>query len=268
MFDRDSKAHQRLVPKLQRVVIADPNPNTARMLTDLMRDIARSHVWVAPTVERALTLAQSCDPQVIFAELANGEFDGLDFTRRLRRSKLATRQVPVIITTSAATAAGILAARDAGVHEFLRLPYSLKALVRRLEIVTLKERDWIEAVGYIGPDRRRFNSGEYNGPLKRRADGDETPVEARINQALKIIKSAVAAIETDQDQALRAMLTQANTLQTTSTEFHMTLAASEFYRHLIVAVQHGGEIKKAEAEAWTKPLLAFLSKSDSEVRAA
>ena len=268
MFDSENKSYRRMAPKLQRIVIADPNPNSARMLTEILRDIARSHVWVAPTVERAMKLAQTCDPQVVFTELADDDFNGLDFARRLRRSELATRQVPVIVTTGSATAAGILAARDAGVHEFLRKPYSMKDLVRRLEVVTLKDRDWIEAVNYIGPDRRRFNSGEYDGPLKRRSDGDETPHQTRINQALKIIKSAVAAIELDRDQAMRAMLTQATSLQAISTDFHMTLAASEFYRHLTLAVQRGGAIKKAEAESWTKPLLTFLSKSDSEVRAA
>jgi hypothetical protein len=48
-------------------------------------------------------------------------------------------------------AGAILAARDAGVHEFLRKPYSMKDLVRRLEAVTLRDRDWVEGVGYIGP---------------------------------------------------------------------------------------------------------------------
>ncbi len=268
MFDGENKAYKRMAPKLQRIVIADPNPNSSRMLTDILRDIARSHVWVATTIDKALKLAQTCDPQIVFTELADGGFDGLDFTRRLRRSELAARQTPVIMTTGAATAAGILGARDAGVHEVLRKPYSLKDLVRRLEVVTLKERDWIEAVNYIGPDRRRFNTGEYDGPLKRRSDGDETPHQARINQALKIIKSAVSSVETDRDQAMRAMLTQATGLQAISTEFNMTLAASEFYRHLTLAVQRGGAINKAEAEAWAKPLLAFLPASDRAAQAA
>ena len=64
------------------------------------------------------------------------------------------------------------------------------------------------------------------------------------------------------------MLTQATGLQAISTEFNMTLAASEFYRHLTLAVQRGGAINKAEAEAWAKPLLAFLPASDRAAQAA
>ena len=43
-------------------------------------------------------------------------------------------------------------------------------LFRRVENVTCKSRPWIEAVMYVGPDRRRFNSGEFAGAKKRRSD--------------------------------------------------------------------------------------------------
>nr|6SFT_A Chain A, Two-component receiver protein CleD [Caulobacter vibrioides NA1000] len=33
-----------------------------------------------------------------------------------------------------------------------------------------KPREWVEAVAYVGPDRRRFNSADYKGPRKRKAD--------------------------------------------------------------------------------------------------
>ena len=52
----------------------------------------------------------------------------------------------------------------------MRKPFTIKDLERRLEAVTLKPRDWVEAVQYVGPDRRRFNSAEYKGPRKRKAD--------------------------------------------------------------------------------------------------
>ena len=67
----------------------------------------------------------------------------------------------------------IKGARDAGAHEFLRKPYTIKDLFKRVENVILKPRDWIEAQMYVGPDRRRFNSESYTGARKRKA---ETPV--------------------------------------------------------------------------------------------
>jgi len=260
LFDGDKKSFAKMAPKLKRVLIADPQPASVRLLSELLRDIASSHIWTAQTTAAGLKLAESCDPQLIVVELGDDRVDGLGLTRKLRRSHFACRKAPVIAVTGAATAASILAARDAGVHEFLRKPYSVKDLVRRLEAVTLKDRDWVEAVGYIGPDRRRFNSGEYAGPLKRRNDGSETPYQQKISQALKIIRAAVAAAETDPEQALRAMLAQATTIQSIATDFHLTLAASEFYRHLARAAHAGGGFSREEAERWAAPLLTFLPK--------
>lgn len=247
-------------PRLKRILIADPQPASARMFSELMRDIAQSDIWIASSTERALTLAETCDPQIIVVELGDDRLDGLGFTRKVRRSTWSCRKAPIITITGAATAGMILAARDAGVHEFLRKPYSVKDLVRRLEVVTLRDRDWVEGVAYIGPDRRRFNSGDYAGPLKRRTDGSETPYQQKINQALKIIRAAAAAAETDPQQAMRAMLTQATTLQAVATDFKLTLAASEFYRHLTKAVSAGAPLTRPDAERWAQPMLAFLPK--------
>jgi DNA-binding response OmpR family regulator len=258
LFDGEKRSYAKMQPLLKRVLIVDPQPAGARLLVDLMRDFARSYCWVATDTERALKIAQTYDPQLLVVEVGDPRVDGLAITRALRRSTWSARQAPVIAIAGLATAASILAARDAGVHEFLRKPYSLKDLVRRLEAVTLRERDWVEGIRYIGPDRRRFNSGEYSGSLKRRDDGSETPYQQKINQALKIIQAAVAASETDPQQALRAMLAQANFLQTTAIDFRITLAASEIYQKLTRAVQSGERLSRADAERWAAPLLACL----------
>src|SRR5947208_252434 len=160
LFNADAKVVQRMAPQLKRVLVVDPQPAGARLIGELMRDIARSQIWVAETNEKAIRLAGSYDPHIIFAEMGPTPVDGIAFTRELRRSTLAARYAPVIMITGQATAAGILAARDGGVHEFLRKPFTMKDLLRRLEAVTLRQRDWVEAVCYVGPDRRRFNSGD------------------------------------------------------------------------------------------------------------
>ena len=260
MLDGDRRTIELMKPKLKRVLIADPQPASARLFSELMRDIAYSHVWIATNTERALKIAETSDPQIIVVELGDDRVDGLGITRKIRRSTWPCRKAPIITITGSATAGMILAARDAGVHEFLRKPYSTKDLLRRLEAVTLRDRDWVEGVGYIGPDRRRFNSGDYAGPLKRRTDGTETPYQQKVNQALKIIRAGVAASETDPHQAMRAMLAQATILQDIATDFKMTLAASEFYRHLVKAVSSGARLTREDAERWAKPMLAFLPK--------
>lgn len=207
MFDSDAKTYERMAPHMRRILIIDPVPAQVRLLTDLLRNIAPCQVWSAPTIDKGMELAKMVDPQVILAD-QSPSVDGAKFTKVLRRSELRVRQAPVIIMTADATAGTIIAARDAGVHEFLRKPFTIKDLVRRLEACTLRGRDWVEAVQYIGPDRRRFNSGDYSGPLKRRSDNPATPDAARLSQALKILKAGIGAVDSDPAQALRAMRAQ------------------------------------------------------------
>ena len=270
MFDNDAKIIQRMAPMLQRVLIVDPHVANARIMGELIRSMIRCQVWGAPSAEKGLKLAGSVGPDVIFVELAAEGLDGVAFARKLRRSNLACRQVPVIMMTGQATAAGILAARDAGVHEFLRKPFTVKDLVRRLEAVTLRPRDWIEAVDYVGPDRRRFNSGDYSGPLKRRSDLPPMADAARTSQALKIIRSAIDAVEKDPTQALRALSAQAAELKSSGVkagDMKLTQGAIEFARYLD-GVEKAGGFDVAELKRQAAPLLAYLPKDDTGSAAA
>jgi len=263
LFSADAKVVQRMSPLLQRVMVVDPQPASARLIGELMRDIARSQIWVAESNEKAIRLAGSYDPHIVFVELKSGEVDGVAFTRELRRSHLAARYAPVIMVTGQATAAGILGARDAGVHEFLRKPFTMKDLLRRLEAVTLRQRDWVEAVNYVGPDRRRFNSGDYSGALKRRSDNSATPDAERLAQALKILRSAIAAILTDPSQAMRSMQAQVAELRKCGmsvADLKLTTAAIDFGRYLDEIEKKGTPYDDAALEAKAGPLLAYMPK--------
>jgi two-component system, response regulator PdtaR len=170
VFNTNPKALERLAPRLQRVLIVESTPAAGRLLADLMKEMGARQILFASTLSRALGLVEESEPQLIFTEFAGPQFDGLELTRTLRRSQMAARKSPIIMVTAEATAASIIAARNAGVHEFLRKPFTAGDLFRRVDNVINKPRDWIEAQMYVGPDRRRFNAGEYAGSRKRRAD--------------------------------------------------------------------------------------------------
>jgi len=211
VFVADPKMLQRIGARMQRVLIVDPLPAGAKLLSELLRDVCHCQIWTATDHDRGLILAERVDPHIVFVEQCAG-VDGAAFTRALRRSEFACRRAPVILICSEATASAIIEARDAGVHEFLRKPFTIKDLMRRLEAVTLRRRDWIEGIAYVGPDRRRFNSGDYAGPLKRRVDHSTTGDDARLVQAVRILKAALEAVDRDPRQALRSMLAQAEEL--------------------------------------------------------
>ncbi|MDP3852159.1 response regulator [Phenylobacterium sp.] len=266
MFNDDYKLVQRMAPLMQKVLIVDPAPASARLLAELMRNIAPVQLWNAVSTRKGLDAARQVNPQMIFVELQGQDVDGVDFARQLRKSDIACRMAPVIMITATATPSGIMAARDAGVHEFLRKPYTAKDLLRRLEAVTLRPRDWVEAVQYIGPDRRRFNSGDYTGPLKRRSDAIATTDEARIIQALKILKSAVPAVTSDPRQAMRAMMAQMVELHRAANglkDLKLAAMATDFQRYLAIVTDRG-VMDQAEIAREAAALLTLLPSEDTE----
>lgn len=215
MFAADARRLTQIEPALRRVLIVEPSTAAARLLWDVLKGLGTRNIIIEPDEYGALEQARQMEPSLIFTERLGQRLDGERLVRTLRRSSLSCRMAPIIMVTADATAASIKGARDVGVHEFLRKPFTSADLFRRIETVALKPRDWIEAVGYVGPDRRRFNAGAYAGPRKRRAD---TPLTAEAaaaavrDQAMLILAASVTQFDTDPSQALRAIRQQAETL--------------------------------------------------------
>ncbi|WP_420470823.1 response regulator [Brevundimonas sp. FT23042] len=217
MFSVDRRILARIEPVTKRVLIVDPNPHAARLLTDIVKALGARDVIVEAEESRALKAAAALEPGLIFTERTGPGLDGESLSRRIRRSDMDCRRAPIIMVTGEATATTILGARDAGVHEFLRKPFTSGDLWKRVENVALKPRDWIEAVGYVGPDRRRFNSGEYTGPAKRKGDRNAAganALDAAKDQAMRILAAALDQFDRDPMQAVRAIREQAGALKT------------------------------------------------------
>lgn len=249
MLITDRRFLARLEPTVGRVLIIDPNAHAARLIMDLMKGLGAREVVVEATEARGLQMAGALDPGLIFIERAGPQLDGEKFTRAIRRSHLGCRTVPIIMVTAEATATSIKGARDSGVHEFLRKPFTSADLMKRVENVALKPRDWVEGVSYVGPDRRRFNSGEYSGPSKRKSDKALSAADAAAaarDQAMKILAAALNQFDSDPPQAVRAIRQQAETLKA------IALKASD--TRLVVAV---GALEVTLAQGGsTKPVLA------------
>ncbi len=247
MFNADPRVLARIVRHIERVLIVDTTAASGRLLGELMKELgARQPVYAGGT-ERALQIAAEFEPQVVFTDLDGPELDGVELTMRLRRGALPARKAPVVVMAAQPRAGAILAARDAGAHEFLVKPFTAGHLFKRVENVVLKPRLWVEAKMYVGPDRRRFNSGEFAGARKRRSDAAEArklsdtfaAAESRFHLQLDLY-------ELRPHQALKGMLEQASELQ--GAAFHHSdpdLAATitSLIGYLALSVERGQVVR-------------------------
>ena len=80
----------------------------------------------------------------------------------------ANPYVSIIMLTGHSEKRRVIAARDAGITEFLAKPISAKSLYQRIVNVVANPRPFIKTKSYFGPDRRRNVNPNYVGPERRR----------------------------------------------------------------------------------------------------
>ena len=95
--------------------------------------------------------------------------EGFAAIRRIRKSEdHPNRLSPIIMTAAAPSAAMIAAARDAGVTEFLRKPFSAQHIAQRLDAIRNAPRAFVAGGNFTGPDRRRQD--QPSKPRRRSSD--------------------------------------------------------------------------------------------------
>jgi len=253
-----------LAPYLQSVLVIEPNPMSARLMREVLSTFGARGVCIEATTHGALARIAAEEVMCIFTELTGPELDGFEFMRQLRRSDSPNRQAPVIVCVSAPTARDIFTARDAGAHEFLRKPFSVRDLQRRIEAAAVKPRRWVKASAYIGPDRRRFNSGDYKGTRRRQAD--TSAPGARVGEAVQSLRFAMGSLENDPQEALRAMQTQAAELVSACKgmgDESLSTNAAGLQRTLETVVA-AGTFDGAKLEEACAPFWSYLPKQDAE----
>jgi CheY-like chemotaxis protein len=248
LFNADPKVIARIARQVERVMIVDSNMASAKLLAELVKQVGARHPAYAAKTEQALGLAREFQPQLIFAELEGEGLDGIEMTHRLRRSDMAARKAPVVIMAALPREGAIKSARDAGAHEFLVKPFTAGHLFKRIENVSLKPRLWIEAKMYVGPDRRRFNSGEFTGQRKRRADSSESQKLACAFAAAETqFREQLDLYELRPQQALKGMLEKAAELQ--GAAFHhadpdLAAAIASLMSYLASSVERGELVRE------------------------
>ncbi len=141
------------------------------IVCELLRAFGVREITEADSGAEALRKATLSEPDIVICDYAM-ELDGFTFTRQVRRglTKLDP-MLPVILMTGHTEPSRVIAARDAGITEFLAKPLSAETLFSRIAAVIDRPRPFTHAPDYVGPDRRR-HAENYSG-FRRRACDDQ-----------------------------------------------------------------------------------------------
>lgn len=125
----------------------------------------------AVTAEEAMTKMGERELHLIVADVSLPDQDGYDLVRWLRRSGPAINRTTAVILLSGHTRSSDVAkARDCGANFVIRKPVVPLVMLQRVVWVSRESRDFIEAAGYCGPDRRVRALGPPMGTKGRRKD--------------------------------------------------------------------------------------------------
>jgi CheY-like chemotaxis protein len=157
-----------------RILLVDDNHHMRVLLAEVLRAVGVREIFEANEGADAMKALRESPVDIVMTDLAMPGMDGLEFVRLLRMSPDSPNQLtPVIVVSGRSTLKAVRETRDAGANEFLAKPITARGVIDRLHQVVEHGRPFIKADGYFGPDRRRRQDPDHDGPWRR---GEDEPL--------------------------------------------------------------------------------------------
>lgn len=155
------------------VLVVDDNSHMRSLLKELLKSIGVNEIREAADPVDAFELMRTNVIDILLVDLSMPMIDGVEFVKMIRTGEDSPNKfLPIIMVTGHSERSKIEAARDAGINEFLVKPINAKSLMMRLQAVINTPRQFIKSTSYFGPDRRRGQADNYDGPWRRKDDNN------------------------------------------------------------------------------------------------
>lgn len=150
-------------------LIIEDNALMRRLLVAMLEAFGAGAIHQAQDGQSGLELFKSEKPDLVLLDWEMPSIDGLSVAKRLRdRAWSHNAFVPILMVTAYSEKGRVVAARDAGVSDYLTKPVNPKNLFEKIVGMVIDQRPFIATKDYFGPDRRRPNPPTYFGAERRR----------------------------------------------------------------------------------------------------
>lgn len=154
-----------------RILIVDDYVPIRTILRSVLREFKVSRVIEAGDGEKALDfLAKAGGIDLVITDFQMAPMDGLELTKAIRKGDARIDPyIPVILVSAYTEMHNVVAARDAGVNDFLAKPISANLVYARIRSVIEHPLPFVQADEFFGPDRRRRDRA-FGGVDRRGGD--------------------------------------------------------------------------------------------------
>ncbi|WAC59274.1 response regulator [Brevundimonas sp. SL130] len=157
------------------VLVVDDQEHMLTIASTILRAAGIRSVYEASDGAAALSILGSKPVDLALVDYNMFPLDGDELTRRVRTGADGGNiYLPIIMMSGHAEKSRIHAARDAGVTEFLAKPLTANSIIERIKAVILNPRPFVKIDTYCGPCRRRKEAANYDGPLRRGVESDQS----------------------------------------------------------------------------------------------
>lgn len=173
---------------------------SSRAMFDLTKSVLQTfganQIYSAYGFEEGFETLVRVNPDLVIIDWLEEPHNGLVLTKKIRKSPDSPNPfVPIILMSGYSQKRRVIAARDAGITEFLVKPFTANALYQRIEQLIESPRDFVRNDTYFGPDRRRKREHGYQGPERR----DDAPVSETVQSAAQKARQILERKFSDKD---------------------------------------------------------------------
>jgi two-component system chemotaxis response regulator CheY len=122
------------VDKSMNVLVVDDYKSMVRIVRGLLTQLGFTNIDEAADGETAFDMIRSKSYGLVLSDWNMQPVTGLELLRRVRADE-TTRQVPFVMVTAEAKVENVVAARQAGVNNYVIKPFTLAVLKQKLASV-------------------------------------------------------------------------------------------------------------------------------------